>query len=337
MRARWEFMLGDHPERDGILHKMQNALASTTAVSYGGHFARFWAWCEAQPDRPCALPATTQTVLRWLEGDVCKGGKVREASLQPYLSALNRVHADLELERPALGHAVQAYRAGLAHMQAAGGRSAERVYLPATAVEHALQWALQLDLRRASARELQVFRASVATVFTFCFFARGATGAQLLGAHVTRSVAGVTVQLEHEKGKGKRGRARAITLPPGAVPGLEPLLAKWERFRGDVADDASYYLLPGERARALPSSQIDNWLRVVLAYFNMRPPANESWSGHSLRKGAASAAAAAGVSLDRICYCGGWSVRSAAVHDYIDPTCPSTSAGRRFFGWLLPT
>ena len=31
---------------------------------------------------------------------------------------------------------------------------------------------------------------------------------------------------------------------------------------------------------------------------------------------------------------GGWSVRGAAVHDYIDATCPDTPAARRFFGWL---
>jgi len=60
------------------------------------------------------------------------------------------------------------------------------------------------------------------------------------------------------------------------------------------------------------------------------------WSGHSLRKGAASAASAIGVSLDRVCFIGGWKIKAATVHDYIDPTCPATVAGRRFFGWLLP-
>ena len=32
----------------------------------------------------------------------------------------------------------------------------------------------------------------------------------------------------------------------------------------------------------------------------------------------------------------GWSSQSSAVKDYIDPTCPASDAGRRFFGWLLP-
>ena len=123
------------------------------------------------------------------------------------------------------------------------------------------------------------------------------------------------------------------------MPGLEALLAKWERLRdlsGRRPDDASYYALPGER-HAPPSTAIDSWLKAILAYFALEPPAHESWSGHSLRKGAASAAASIGVSLDRICYCGGWKITSAAVHDYIDPTCPASAAGRRFYGWLLPS
>ena len=40
--------------------------------------------------------------------------------------------------------------------------------------------------------------------------------------------------------------------------------------------------------------------------------------------------------LDRICFVGGWRIRAQTVHDYIDPTCPSSPAARRFFGWLLP-
>ena len=65
-------------------------------------------------------------------------------------------------------------------------------------------------------------------------------------------------------------------------------------------------------------------------------PAGEAWTGHSLRKGAASGAGAIDVALFRICFMGGWSIRSAAVHDYIDATCPDTPAARRFFGWLRP-
>jgi len=155
------------------------------------------------------------------------------------------------------------------------------------------------------------------------------------------------VTLVREKGKGRRARSRRLVIPNGAIPGLDGLLAKWEQFRGSVGDDDSYYALPSERlgsrvrgARGrvqFAASQIDAWLQQVLRRLGVVPPAGEKWSGHSLRKGSASGAAAIGVGIDRICHMGGWSVHGKVVHDYIDPTCPATPAAYRFFGWLLPT
>jgi hypothetical protein len=31
----------------------------------------------------------------------------------------------------------------------------------------------------------------------------------------------------------------------------------------------------------------------------------------------------------------GWSVKASTVHHYVDPTCPSSDAARRYFGWML--
>ena len=50
------------------------------------------------------------TVVRWLVADVVRDDRVRAKSLQPYLSALNRIHRDLECDEPALGHVVQQVR-----------------------------------------------------------------------------------------------------------------------------------------------------------------------------------------------------------------------------------
>ena len=222
---------------------------------------------------------------------------------------------------------------------ACDSRSSERVYLPASVVLQVLSWALSVDLHLADHVLASTIRAAVATVFTFCFFARGATGAALLSEHVRRGPQGeLLITLEHEKGKAKRARVRLLTIPAGSVPGLDELLAKWEAFRGPACVGDSYYALPSDRSRRVrfASSQIDGWLQLVLLRFGISPPAGETWSGHSLRKGAASAASAVGVALDRICWCGGWSIHGSVVHDYIDPTCPSDVAAYRFFGWLLP-
>ena len=149
-----------------------------------------------------------------------------------------------------------------------------------------------------------------------------------------RSAAGITVTLDNEKGKRIDGVARTITFPPGAVPGLEELLAMWEELRGEPRSDASYFAYEHERRTVFEASQVDGWLALILGHLHESPPTGEAWTGHSLRKGAASGAGAIDVALFRICYIGGWSVRGAAVHDYIDATCPDTPAARRFFGWL---
>lgn len=328
--------MGDVPEREAIMETMAHALAPSTASNYGGHWGRFVRWCEASPDQPDPLPATTGTVLRWLAADVTAHSKVRAASLQPYLSALNGMHRDLGFQEPAVGHLIQRYRAGLGHTQAAGGREARRTYLPPTVVSRVLDWALLLDLKQATRAELSAFRAAVSTVFTFVFFARGGTGSRLLDGHVRRSVAGITVTFAHEKGKAKNWDSRVIVIPPAAVPGLEQLLIKWECFRGAVKTGQSYYLLPGDKVKAFPATQVDTWLREILDHLGVAPPPGELWSGHSLRKGAASGANSILVSLVSICFVGGWAVASKAVHDYVDPTCPASDAARRFFGWLLP-
>ena len=164
------------------------------------------------------------------------------------------------------------------------------------------------------------------------------------------------VTLEHEKGKAANWDSRVFTFPPESISGFEALLQKWEQFR-DVrgtrarAPTDSYYLLPWESRKTFPSTQIDTWLKEILSHLGVAPPDGEQWSGHSLRKGAASGAAAIGAPLNRICWCGGWSQTSRAVHDYIDPTvvrarprqprdvslggCASTALTHELLDWQL--
>ena len=341
MRTHWRVRLGEHAETEEIIALLSTSLAPTTVDAYSGHIDRFARWCARQQDQPSPLPASTATVVRWLVADVVKDDRVRAKSLQPYLSALNRIHRDLEMDEPALGHVVQQVRRAVALRQAGKGRSTQRVYLPPPVVERVLLWALRQEEAElvASLRLRELFRAAVAVVLVFSLFCRGHSGSALRPCDVRASAAGVTVTLDQEKGKRVAGVARTITFPPGAVPGLEELLAKWERAFGlfdafAVRDDyPSYFSLPHERV-AYGADQIDAWLELILGHLGEQAPAGETWSGHSLRKGAASGAGAIDVALFRICYMGGWSIRSAAVHDYIDATCPDTPAARRFFGWL---
>ena len=332
---RWTAQIGDHPERERIVQLIGSSLCDSTVEKYGRHVANFIRWCDNQADRPCPLPASSATVARWIAGDVTVGGKVKESSLQPYLSAINRLHEDLDFDKPALGTLIARVRKGLAHEHAdSGERGAQRVYLPPPVVESLLVWALDLEVN--GQRERELLRAAVAVIVTFVLFARGGTGAALRDGDVRRrSAAGILFTLVKEKGKKAAGVARTLVIPHDAIPGLSALLDKWEAVRGGVPRTQCYFSFRGER-REFPSTQIDTWLRLCLAHHGYEPPAGELWSGHSLRKGAASGAGALDVALHRICYAGGWKSCSRVVLDYIDPTCPLTSACRRFFGWLKP-
>ena len=81
-------------------------------------------------------------------------------------------------------------------------------------------------------------------------------------------------------------------------------MRRWETLRdadGKCSDKRCYFAFDGERAR-FPSTAIGTWLSECLAQLGAAPPAGEKWSGHSLRKCAASGAAACGVALHKICY-----------------------------------
>jgi hypothetical protein len=315
---------------------MSAALTEGTAESYSRHFVRFAEWCDEQDDRPCPLPASTDTVIRWLGGDVCAHDRVQAKSLQPYLSAINTIHADREFAEPAVGRRIRRFKRGLGHTLARS-RKAARTYVPARVIERAHLYELELsDAALSTPRGRQLLQATVASVFTFVFFARGGSGAALRAGDVRRSAAGLHVTLGREKTMHCASVSRVLTLDSSRLPDLDALLLRWEKLRGPVPDHASYYALPGQSASDFPASQVDTWLKAVLDHFGERAPAGEVWSGHSLRIGAASAADAAGVTLRRICWMGGWTAQSSAVKDYIDPTCPDTLAGRRYFGWLLP-
>ena len=181
LRAHWRKRLGEHAETAEIISLLASSLAPSTAASYSDHIERFARWCARQPDQPSPLPASTATVVRWIVSDVVRGDRVRAKSLQPYLSALNRIHRDLELDEPALGHVVQQVRRAVALRQAGMGRATQRVYLPPPVVERVLLWALRQEDAElcASLRLCELFRAAVAIVLTFVIFCRGHSGSAL--------------------------------------------------------------------------------------------------------------------------------------------------------------
>jgi hypothetical protein len=330
----WSRGLGDVPQRAFVVDTLASSLQPGTSQSYGRKWDAFQSWCEAQADAPSALPATTVTVLRYL-ADVGMRATVAASSLQPYLTAINAVHRDLLLEPPALGPAIVQFRRGLAHRQLSTGREAERAPLPAAVVGRVLAWALAFDCTARDARSASLFRAGVAVVLNFIWFARADTGTALCCKDID-TASGITLVDAREKGKSLHKLSRLISMPADALPSVHRLLLKWEAYRGPAAPDASYYALPQDGARRITATALDEWLQLILSHLGARAPLGQKWTGHSLRKGAASSANAINVTLAKICFLGGWSIVSSVVHTYIDPTVRADDAAWLLFGWLVP-
>lgn len=328
------------------------ALSPGTYQSYGQKLKKFARFCEQHGKSLTAC--TTHDILRYVAW-LAHEGQVSADSMQPYLSAINKLYQDLGLPAIASGHLVSNTVKGFLGMQkrlvpralTRSPISAQVIYdmlAPAAFALHSPNLPLLVKLRAA--------RACLATVLAFVFFARPGAHANLLDADlVITSQPQAGIQLLPRGTKGK-GRVPAHRLAPLFVPaevftaprcGLAPvdlvaLLAEFKQLRDSSFGDKTpvhMWALPGEDSVSFSSQHQTAWLQHALWLASHSPPPGYTWTGHSMRKGAASAASAVGVPLPKICHYGGWSVTSyVVVRDYIDPTYPVTPAALFFFSWL---
>ena len=93
--------------------------------------------------------------------------------------------------------------------------------------------------------------------------------------------------------------------------------------------------LPWE-SKKFTSSRLTRIFSQTLVFLGVSAPAGRYWTLHCVRAGAASEASALGLPLPKIRAFGGWGPRSQVPERrYIDPMCPQSAAGRRFFGWII--
>ena len=207
-----------------------------------------------------------------------------------------------------------------------------RVPVPAAAIDEILDLGLRTD-------DMTVLRECAAVVLTFAFFHRGDTGHnKLLAKHNSVHAHGISIS------------PRAKTLPLDVAYPLtrsesaqfDPesrvwrLLKKWQDYAMTYQKpESSVWALPRETAKRFPATIIDTWLKSCLLAVGKKPQPGEKYSGHSLRKGGASAANAIGVQLPAIMAFGVWK-SLAAAQLYISPLVTADLAAFRFFGWMLP-
>lgn len=83
----------------------------------------------------------------------------------------------------------------------------------------------------------------------------------------------------------------------------------------------------------LPVTFLNTSTQTLLQHLQHQAPGR---SGHSLRHTFASMTRSINVSLEKVCYVGGWSIAGTAIHTYVDPTYPSHPISALLFNGLLP-
>eukprot|EP00873_Tetraselmis_striata_P005334 jgi/Tetstr1/425598/TSEL_016019.t1 len=309
------------------LDLLSSSLSAQTLKSYAGRLSQFAEFCH-DSENISPLEATTATVVRYVAW-IGERGHIAAKSLQPYMSAINtffELHNLVPIAKDSL-HLTSARR-GLMLRQRRLDAAPLRVPLPADVAYRFVSKA-ELIVSAPYPESHLDYRALLASVVNFLFFARGLTGVSCRVQDVHVDTYNITLQIYREKGRaGRRGPddLRVLLLQVSEHPRVARLL---RYFIDDVqsvplvtvglAASNFWAVNVAEQSKPWTAATMSDWLSTAVNLVNAAPPAGTSWTSHSLRKGAASAANAIGTPLSHIRYQGGWATNSDVVLDYIDP------------------
>ena len=318
----------------------QSALQPGTYASYNSNLAGFFSYCQEYNLAP--LDTTAIDIARYVAW-LGERGTVAADSLQPYLSAINRFLQDHARPPVALGPLVTGVRKGLAQCQVDTLPLPERVPLPAPVALAILELAegLLTSVRWQPADpHLLLLRAAVATIASYIFFTRGECGATAHTEDLVVDSTSITLRLRYEKGKKALGTGRRNTrqIACRAVPRVAAVLTAFFAGVASMAHRRTrrWALSASEDSSPWSAATLSAWLQAAYTAAGCQPPAGFSWTSHSLRKGAASAAYAIKVPLSDIRFAGGWSTNSTVLEGrYVDFAMQPTGAAHLFFGHLL--
>eukprot|EP00873_Tetraselmis_striata_P036752 jgi/Tetstr1/457016/TSEL_043680.t1 len=326
------------------LDLLSSSLSAQTLKSYAGRLSQFAEFCH-DSENISPLEATTATVVRYV-ARIGERGHIAAKSLQPYLSAINtffELHNLVPIAKDSL-HLTSARR-GLMLRQRRLDAAPLRVPLSADVAYRFVTKAEVIVSAPYPEYHLD-FRALLASVVNFMFFARGLTGVFCRVRDVHVDTYNITLQVYREKSRaGRRGPddLRVLPLPVSEHPRVARLL---HHFIDNVqsvplvtvglAASNFWAVTAAEQSKPWTAATMSDWLSATISLVNAAPPAGTSWTSQSLRKGAASAANAIGVPLSHIRYQGGWATNSDVVLDYIDPNVLPSLGAWFFFGHIAP-
>eukprot|EP00873_Tetraselmis_striata_P045444 jgi/Tetstr1/465708/TSEL_000897.t1 len=326
------------------LDLLSSSLSAQTLKSYAGRLSQFAEFCH-DSENISPLEATTATVVRYVAW-IGERGHIAAKSLQPYLSAINtffELHNLVPIAKDSL-HLTSARR-GLMLRQRRLDAAPLRVPLPADVAYRFVSKA-ELIVSAPYPESHLDYRALLASVVNFMFFARGLTGVSCRVQDVHVDTYNITLQIYREKGRaGRRGPddLRVLLLPVSEHPRVARLLRYFidnvqsvPLVTVGLAASNFWAVNVAEQSKPWTAATMSDWLSTAVNLVNAAPPAGTSWTSHSLRKGAASAANAIGAPLSHIRYQGGWATNSDVVLDYIDPNVLPSPGAWFFFGHIAP-
>eukprot|EP00873_Tetraselmis_striata_P023500 jgi/Tetstr1/443764/TSEL_031752.t1 len=326
------------------LDLLSSSLSAQTLKSYAGRLSQFAEFCH-DSENISPLEATTATVVRYVAW-IGERGHIAAKSLQPYLSAINtffELHNLVPIAKDSL-HLTSARR-GLMLRQRRLDAAPLRVPLPADVAYRFVSKA-ELIVSAPYPESHLDYRALLASVVNFLFFARGLTGVSCRVQDVHVDTYNITLQIYREKGRaGRRGPddLRVLLLPVSEHPRVARLLRYFidnvqsvPLVTVGLAASNFWAVNVAEQSKPWTAATMSDRLSTAVNLVNAAPPAGTSWTSHSLRKGAASAANAIGAPLSHIRYQGGWATNSDVVLDYIDPNVLPSPGAWFFFGHIAP-
>ncbi len=258
---------------------IRQSRAPATIRAYRSDLRHFEAWCKerSRPD----LPADPETVADYI-ADLAGGG-LSTATITRRLSAISQAHKMAELDSPTQTPLVRLTSAGIRRRL----RTAQRQARPIMVEElRAIVGALPDDLRGSRDRALLLLG-----------FTGGLRRSELVGldvADVTEEAEGLRIRIRRSK-TDQEGAGREIGIVRGRHPLTDPVaaLADWRAAAGIEAGPLFRAVDRGGRVgeARLSDRAVARILKGAAARIGIDPA---SVSGHSLRAGLATSAAAAG-------------------------------------------
>jgi len=316
------------------------AYRPSTRSCYMSRWRSFVTFCTDRLLVP--LPADAATIVGYIVYEN-KRKALAPNSLRKYFSTIRSIHALAGCPDPTAAHVVTLAVAGYKAVHAAlvGSQSPKWLPIPAEFITHVLYLGVGTP-------DIELSRSCGGLVWAYLLLNRPGAAAGMRYRDLRVTAAGVHCQVPFFKGGVRRDAERIATTVPYAAghPGDDKAICLLHRLLGDHVRNRRHpnerlfapgYWPSSRRAADLGAGATNVWLAELAARINLRPPLGGTYSGHSLRSGAASAAYSLGFPVVVVAdLCTHRSVATTLRH-YISVRFRAAAEAQELLGRYRPT